>query len=201
VAERYAEGLATEQERAAACAAANELDWQITRDEGEGDSAREMANCAALAAANDDAAFLPRDDDEEDLRAAEDSSRCAAATAKYPFTRATHPNAGRRRKAQETARLEHLAIQAALVRCVFGNPFRPVAQAPDWRTGAVVALAQAAYNEHVHPAGNLDPQRLSVLADALEEAGCTEQVILDHLRGPGSHIRGCWPLDLLLRRE
>jgi hypothetical protein len=41
----------------------------------------------------------------------------------------------------------------------------------------------------------------SVAADALEEGGCTDQVILDHLRGPGPHVRGCWPVDLLLARE
>jgi hypothetical protein len=39
---------------------------------------------------------------------------------------------------------------------------------------------------------------LPVLADALEEAGCTDQTILDHLRGPGPHVRGCWAVDLLL---
>jgi hypothetical protein len=40
-----------------------------------------------------------------------------------------------------------------------------------------------------------------VLADALEEAGCKDQAILDHLRQPGPHFRGCWPVDLLFARE
>ncbi len=39
---------------------------------------------------------------------------------------------------------------------------------------------------------------LPVLADALEEAGCTGAEILEHLRSPGRHARGCWALDLLL---
>jgi hypothetical protein len=36
-----------------------------------------------------------------------------------------------------------------------------------------------------------------VLGDALEEAGCTDEAILAHCRGP-LHVRGCWLLDLLL---
>jgi hypothetical protein len=39
------------------------------------------------------------------------------------------------------------------------------------------------------------------LADALENAGCTDQTILDHLRGPAPQLRGCWPLDLVLGKE
>jgi len=65
----------------------------------------------------------------------------------------------------------------------------------------VVALAQAAYDERELPAGTLDLARLAVLADALEEAGCTAQTILDHLRGPGPHVRGCWAVDLILGKE
>jgi Family of unknown function (DUF6361) len=39
------------------------------------------------------------------------------------------------------------------------------------------------------------------LADALEDAGCTSQDILDHCRQPGEHCRGCWVADLLLGKE
>src|SRR5688572_16857480 len=42
-----------------------------------------------------------------------------------------------------------------------------------------------------------DPHRLSVLADALEEAGATGELVA-HLRSPGPHVRGCWALDLVL---
>jgi hypothetical protein len=93
---------------------------------------------------------------------------------------------------------------AALLRDVFGNPFRTAAVDPAWlawRNGTVARLAQAAY-EHRHlPAGTLDNGRLAVLADALEDAGCADADLLGHLRGPGLHIRGCFPVDLLLGRE
>jgi hypothetical protein len=92
------------------------------------------------------------------------------------------------------------AAQAALLHCVFGNPFCPVALDPYRRTPTVVALGQAAYDERHLPAGTLDPQRLAVLADALEEAGA-DPAIVDHLRGDGPHVRGCWALDLVIDRQ
>jgi hypothetical protein len=93
------------------------------------------------------------------------------------------------------------ATRADLLRDIFGNPFRLVTIKPAWLTPTVKSLAQVAYEERALPSGHLDLARLMVLADALEEAGCTEQAILDHLRGPGPHVRGCWPVDLLLGRE
>jgi hypothetical protein len=56
-------------------------------------------------------------------------------------------------------------------------------------------------DERVLPAGHLDNDRLAILADALEDAGCTDQAILGHLRGPGHHVRGCWAVDALLGRK
>jgi hypothetical protein len=91
--------------------------------------------------------------------------------------------------------------QTDLLRCIFGNPFSPVTINPAWRSwngGTVVRLAQAAYDERHLPAGTLDPARLAVLADALEEAGATDAVLLGHLRGPGPHVRGCAAVDALL---
>jgi hypothetical protein len=52
--------------------------------------------------------------------------------------------------------------------------------------------------EGVTGVGTLDNDRLAVLSDALEEAGCDDADLLDHLRSPGPHVRGCWVLDLLL---
>jgi hypothetical protein len=49
--------------------------------------------------------------------------------------------------------------------------------------------------------GTLDPTRLAILADPLEEAGCADPDILSHLRSPGPHVRGCWALDLILGKE
>jgi hypothetical protein len=94
--------------------------------------------------------------------------------------------------------------QGLLVREVFGNPFRPLSVDPAWLAwngGAVVKLAQAAYDNRALPAGTLDPTRLAVLADALLDAGCTDTGILGHLREPGPHVRGCWALDVLLARR
>jgi hypothetical protein len=93
------------------------------------------------------------------------------------------------------------AAQAHLLRDLFGNPFRPVALDSAWLSPTVTALAQAAYEERTLPSGELEPARLAVLADALEEVGCTEAAVLDHLRGPGPHVRGCWAVDLVLARR
>jgi carbon storage regulator CsrA len=98
---------------------------------------------------------------------------------------------------------ERLA-QCALLRDVFGNPYRPAAFAPAWRTwegGTVVGLARAAHEERDPRHGTLDNVRLAVLADALEEAGCTDEDILRHLRDGGGHVAGCWVVDRLLARE
>jgi hypothetical protein len=83
------------------------------------------------------------------------------------------------------------AVQANLLRDIFGDPFRPVAFDPAWRSEAAVALARAAYE-----AGNFT--LLPILADALEEAGCDHPDVLAHCRGPGPHVRGCWVVDGVL---
>src|SRR5262249_42195756 len=74
--------------------------------------------------------------------------------------------------------------QCALLRDILGNPLRPVAIDPLWRTAAVDALARGVYEERAF-------DRLPFLADALEEAGCTSEEILSHCRGPGHHTLGC----------
>jgi hypothetical protein len=87
--------------------------------------------------------------------------------------------------------------QADLVRYLFGNPFRPVTIDPAWLTwndGTVVKLAEAIYDERAF-------DRMPILADALEEASCTNADILAHCRQPGEHVRGCWVVDLLLGKE
>jgi hypothetical protein len=81
--------------------------------------------------------------------------------------------------------------QAKLLHELFGNPFRPVAFDPRWRSETVTALASAIYEERAF-------DRLPILADALEEAGCDHAEVLTHLRGPGPHVRGCWVLDGVL---
>jgi hypothetical protein len=87
------------------------------------------------------------------------------------------------------------AAQADLLRCIFGSPFRPLPRLNAawlaWESGTVPKLAAAIYEEQAF-------DRLPILADALEEAGCDAAELLAHLRGPGPHARGCWALDTLL---
>jgi hypothetical protein len=91
-----------------------------------------------------------------------------------------------------------------ILRDIIGNPFRRLTISPAWlrwQDGLVSRLALAAYNERHEPSGLLDNTRLAVLADALEEAGCTDADILGHLRGPGPHVLGCCVMDLLLNKQ
>jgi hypothetical protein len=89
---------------------------------------------------------------------------------------------------------EAKAAQAHLLRDIFGNPFRPVAVNPAWQSSTVVSLAQSIYDDRAF-------DRMPILADALEDAGCTSADVLDHCRGAGPHVRGCWVVDLLLGKE
>ena len=87
--------------------------------------------------------------------------------------------------------------QADLLRDIFGNPFRRARVKRDWLRwdgGTVVRVARAAYDGRAF-------DRLPIVADALEDAGCNDEAILGHCRGPGEHVRGCWALDLLLGKE
>jgi hypothetical protein len=80
-----------------------------------------------------------------------------------------------------------------LFRDIFGNPFASATFDPAWRSPTVSKLGQAIYED-------LAFDRLPVLADALEEAGCDQADILAHLRGGGEHARGCWVIVLVLAR-
>jgi hypothetical protein len=87
---------------------------------------------------------------------------------------------------------------------LFGNPFRPSPPLPHsvlaWNDWAVRRIAEDIYDTSRLPDGTPDNARLLILADALEDAGCTDSTILDHLRGPGPHVRGCFVLDHLLAK-
>jgi hypothetical protein len=89
---------------------------------------------------------------------------------------------------------------ADLVRDIVGNPFRLIPFSSSWRTPDVHALAGAAYQERLLPSGRLDPYRLAVLADALEEVGAEAELVA-HLRRPDCHVRGCWAVDCVLGRS
>jgi len=81
-----------------------------------------------------------------------------------------------------------------LLRDIFGNRFRPITTDPTWLTLTVASLAQAIYDARAFG-------RLPILADALEDAGCNNQDVLQHCRQPAEHVRGCWIVDLLLGKE
>jgi hypothetical protein len=81
-----------------------------------------------------------------------------------------------------------------LLRCVAGNPFRPVIADPRWRTSTALGLAETIYADRAF-------DRLPILADALEDAGCDNADLLAHCRGEGPHVRGCWVVDLILGKE
>ena len=103
-------------------------------------------------------------------------------------------NKRERKRLRTTSFVHEGQTQTELLRCIFGNPFRPVAFDPRWRSETALALAAGIY-EHRHF------DRLPILADALEEAGCDHPDVLSHLRGPGPHARGCWPVDLVLGKS
>jgi hypothetical protein len=105
-------------------------------------------------------------------------------------------------KGWDTATCRVVRSRLAVLQDIVGGPPPPAPAAPAWlrwNDGAVVRLAQAAYQERQMPSGRLDTVRLLVLADALEEAGCTDAQILGHLRSGGQHVLGCFVLDILLR--
>ena len=179
VSERYADGQATRSALAKACRAAGEVLTALKR--GGGRSAYLAAWVALWASA----------DSIHDVWGGTSS-----AAADLAARLGKEAGAGMR-----SARASESMRQAELMREVFGNPFRPAALETSWRTADVAALARAAYEERRLPEGALEPARLALLADALEDAGCDNADVLGHLRGPGVHVRGCWTVDLVLGKE
>jgi hypothetical protein len=84
-----------------------------------------------------------------------------------------------------------------VLRDIFGNPFRAPAVVSvrwSWAQDVVRDMARVVYEEQLW-------KDLPILADAIEEAGCTDPELLGHLRGPGPHVRGCWAVDLILSKD
>lgn len=91
--------------------------------------------------------------------------------------------------------LPQLTGTAPLLRDIFGSsPFRPVPFDSAWLTSDVIALAGGIYEDRAF-------DRMPILADALMDAGCDNDEVLNHCRGQGPHVRGCWVIDLLLGKE
>jgi hypothetical protein len=81
---------------------------------------------------------------------------------------------------------------------VFGNPFRPTPSVDSaWlsqHNGRIRKLAKRMYDSR-------DFSDMPVLGELLEEVGCNVAAILNHCRERGPHVRGCWVLDLILKKE
>jgi hypothetical protein len=94
----------------------------------------------------------------------------------------------------DDAKLKVRRETVAILRDVMGIPSRPAAIEPRWRTwngGVVVDLAKAVSAEAAW-------DRMPILADALQEAGCLDQDMLNHCRSRCVHVRGCWVIDAIL---
>jgi hypothetical protein len=177
VAERYAEGGATDEELETASVAADTV-WEVDRKraakEGKWDRRSRLPYYGASAAAYNVAIPLGW------------WGAAPAFVAPDEIARETVPDSG-----------AEGAAQCVLVWDIFGNPFRPVVLKPSWlawNDGIVVKLTQAIYDERAF-------DRLPILADALEEAGCTNPDMLNHCRQPGEHVRGCWVVDAILGKK
>ena len=186
VAERYADGLASEDERQEADEAA-----ATAADDGEEGEDLPYFDRLALEGCGNAASLA--------LSANEGESTTSEAqlVAEWTVFAATGSKALDDQK-QEAKRLamfgELVRSQCDLLRDTFGNPFRPVTIDRSLQTPAVVKLAQQIYDQRAF-------DRLPKLADALKKAGCDNQELLAHCREKGLHERGCWVVDLLLGKE
>ncbi len=95
------------------------------------------------------------------------------------------------RRHNEAVQAAFTRVLVELLREVVGNPFRRPSFDPAWRTSDAVALARGAFEERTF-------DRLPILADALQNAGCADEQLIGHCRGPHPHVRGCWVIDLVL---
>jgi hypothetical protein len=183
VAEAFADGLATEEEL---------------------EVARQLATYAMVSSTPGSKAYhaitiaedVTRTDWTADVIAAHAGFLAYASGERHPIGTERRSRAVRER--QRAARAEMQTAkgkEADLLRCLIGNPFRPSPTlAPAvlaWNGGTVPKLAAAIYEERAF-------DRLPVLADALEDAGCTDAEVLTHCRSGGEHVRGCWVVDLVL---
>lgn len=178
VAERFADGQAgAEDLRLAVIGAENVADALLGSATTAGDQAQASAAHAAFSATLSAEV------------AADYAAANAASAAYHAASAAAAPSAARAREVER-------AHQADLLREIFGDPARPPHVLPAWlawNDSTIPKLAQAVYEERAF-------DRLPILGDALEEAGCADKAILDHCRQPGEPVRGCWVIDLLTGR-
>lgn len=180
VTERYVDGFVTVDERVKAADAAGKA-----TNEYEGvDDGRFQAATAAYRTLDDIVG------DFTDVTEAVDYAACAVAC---PASLTPDRNDYDSGRYNEVKRAEQ-THQANLLRDVFGNPFGSITFLPEWLTSTVLALAQQMYDTR-------DFSAMPILADALQDAGCEDESILAHCRGPGPHVRGCWVTDAILNKS
>ncbi len=75
---------------------------------------------------------------------------------------------------------------------LFSEPPRYITMYPNWRTSTVIALATSIHSEKAF-------DRIPILADALQDAGCDNEHILNHCREIREHDTNCWVVDLVIR--
>jgi hypothetical protein len=168
-----------------------------------------------------DLVALPDRPDPDDVQAAREKAACEAAATRseYVFVAdtlfvqplsAAEKAAFRQRRYEDDLAMaiavaaedkEHGPQQVALLHELVRSPFRRIADPArrslaraDDADDAVRQLAEAIYETQ-------EFDRLPLLADALEDAGCTDAELVGHLRGPGPHVRGCWAADLILSKD
>ena len=128
-------------------------------------------------------------------RAAQDCSLYALQTVGGPSGKAIWPGVTN----GSAARAAERTVQCGLLRDIVASPFttpRPIDAAwLLWNDSTVRRIAEGIYEERAF-------ERMGVLADALLDAGCNDEVMLAHCRQQGAvHARGCFVLDLLLGKE
>jgi hypothetical protein len=180
VAERFADGRATEAERESAERAAVKVYGKASVIFGEHFEAAAAAMTAAQTAA--------------EWARFRDICHRAPGLVGYPNPTTRVESLARKHvgSASYTDPLlaRELAEVANLLRCVAGDPWTYAVPDPRWRTAAAVGLATTIYETR-------DFAALPILADALEETGCDDPAVLDHCRRHREHARGCWVVDQL----
>jgi hypothetical protein len=190
LAERYADGLADEEDLRRAAAGAETVAEALAAYAGPTD--RNAESSAAFAALN-----ATRADGNVASYVAANAASAAYHEGAIDAEDEDLTTALARRPGAAASRARERTEQADILRELFGNPFKPVTVDRAWllwNGGTVSALATKVYAENAF-------DRLPLLADSLEDAGCWETNLLGHLRGPGAHARGCWALDLILAKN
>lgn len=187
-----------EREAAAACAAQARIagDSESARGPSEADRARLFASmfaAQAVAACFGNVSSVPAD--------------CCGALRGHGTAELTDDV--QLRETGDRIEAAERAAQAALLREIFGNPFHPLALEPAWRPDFVVKLAREMYASN-------DFSAMPDFADALQDAGCENERVLNHCRysslpaaertgslqsRPCQHVRGCWVVDLILGKQ